>query len=751
MKILIRKVLYLFVLLFSYQWGISHAQSIEPEKISPSIISPIENVWGKKRLVPIKNGGSLRIFDPEEKLFNDASFWRVIFNQKLPYGRKVVSFRLNLGASHKVLWGNSVLQPLINGKEAKPALDENGVPTFTLILANDGRRFIPDGVTEVKLQLPKSEQLFRSFSFVLAGAQAMDITLSNFQITVWPEDDTRKVRQRPLISALPFGTTDQKVLLLDLDDSQSFSTKSVALGIEGPKGHHEIQVFMKPRRSVSSSSRVSAVDLSHIQEPGNYTISMPSFGHRTIASKVNFTIDSQRKSLAQVRDEAWGAFYWITDGNSGPYKNPHAQDIAARIFEGNGQTRDVSGGWFDAGDYGKYTVNGAFSVGIMLLSGLLAPDALEHAIAPHVESNLEIPDWLDIADTELSWLLKMQGAGGGVNHKATTRFFPNMGVRPEQDKKQKWIMPVSSAATADFSAVMALASMAFKKQPGVLNKTRAAVFAEASDKARHWLTIHTGQKTVQFKYGGFSYGGPYHDDDDGDERFFAVAATAALLGTNDAIKIAIDALQIRVNLIQQDELELDWRSVDLLGFWALKLIDKQLDKKSRSMVDGVLEKAAQKWSDNKKNSPWRTSAHDQSSLYWGSNGVLANTGWHWLLWARVGGNSSYAEDALDQINWFFGRNPLGKTFVTGDYKNSVKAPHFRPWSSGAIELPPGFLVGGPNSGDSMGDPAAEGLKDKPPMLIYADVVESYATNEVAINWQSAWAVYLSLAQAELQK
>jgi|GEM_PF-6849328 len=33
------------------------------------------------------------------------------------------------------------------------------------------------------------------------------------------------------------------------------------------------------------------------------------------------------------------------------------------------------------------------------------------------------------------------------------------------------------------------------------------------------------------------------------------------------------------------------------------------------------------------------------------------------------------------------------------------------------------------------------------MRIYVDDRESYSTNEVAINWQSAWALYLSLLAA----
>jgi len=52
--------------------------------------------------------------------------------------------------------------------------------------------------------------------------------------------------------------------------------------------------------------------------------------------------------------------------------------------------------------------------------------------------------------------------------------------------------------------------------------------------------------------------------------------------------------------------------------------------------------------------------------------------------------------------------------------------------------PPGSIAGGANAG--LQDPfAAEHLAGCKPQLCYIDDIESYSTNEVAINWNSALA------------
>ena len=112
--------------------------------------------------------------------------------------------------------------------------------------------------------------------------------------------------------------------------------------------------------------------------------------------------------------------------------------------------------------------------------------------------------------------------------------------------------------------------------------------------------------------------------------------------------------------------------------------------------------------------------------------------------------------ALDALNYILGRNPLAKSYVTSYGKRPLANPHHRFWAHQADPSfpvpPPGVVSGGPNSGAE--DPAAkaEGLSGCPPQKCYYDNIESWSTNEVAINWNAplAWLVaYLDeMAQAQ---
>jgi endoglucanase len=63
-------------------------------------------------------------------------------------------------------------------------------------------------------------------------------------------------------------------------------------------------------------------------------------------------------------------------------------------------------------------------------------------------------------------------------------------------------------------------------------------------------------------------------------------------------------------------------------------------------------------------------------------------------------------------------------------------PHHRPSASQTVAPWPGLLSGGPNAGrqDAV---LAKLPKDLAPARVYADQTESYASNEICINWQAS--------------
>jgi len=704
-----------------------------------------DDLWAKNRLTPERVEDGLRLYDTGEGDFNDASFWQLDFGQDLPFGRKMLSFDVAVDPQHQPLWGRHLIQPIIDGQEATPALTDDGTPSYDLSIAGDGKGFIviPDDYVAqtITLDIPTSETRLSTFAFMTGGAAEFDMTLTDFKIVVWPEDDTRVFPQNPVTSSLGFPRGHPQSVIVEwagFEPGTPDTPNTIDLTLTGQNGPQDITVALPRRVSAASASSVSR--LSFDLEPGDYTLSVPALGAQSAAAEVGFTVWEDRAALTQMRDEAWGVFYWITSGPTGPFPDAHPQDTAAQVFDGDA-TRDITGGWYDAGDYGKYSVNGAWAAALMLLTGLNAPDVLDHDINP-LAGGTDKPDWIDVVTAQLDWLVKMQGPDGGVNHKVTTRNWPAMNVRPEEDTAIKFLMPVSSTATADYAAALALGAKVLRPY----DADRAALFEAAAARALAWLDANPDLVMIQTTYNGAQYGGPYTDDDDTDERFFARAAWAALQQTPEAIAAVEAELETRRAVLDASDNDTYWGKVDLLGMWALKSIESQLSEEGAAQVNGALRSAAHKWSVLQQRSQWLLPMEDTDGFPWGSNGGLSTVGWHWALWARVDGEAKYTQAAELLLPYFHGRNPLGQTYVTNDV--GVRNPHLRPHVSGAFELPPGFISGGANSIDLAGDPTSGAILGQPPLRMFVDHVDSYATNEVAINWQAAWSLYASLLTAQ---
>jgi endoglucanase len=124
---------------------------------------------------------------------------------------------------------------------------------------------------------------------------------------------------------------------------------------------------------------------------------------------------------------------------------------------------------------------------------------------------------------------------------------------------------------------------------------------------------------------------------------------------------------------------------------------------------------------------------------WGSSSVAANQGIVLIQAYRISGDQKYFSHALSNLDYLLGRNATGYSFLTGFGDKTPMHIHHRPSEADGIEEPvPGLLSGGPNPG--MQD------KCKYPSTIpdeaFTDSVCSYASNEIAINW-NAPLVYLA--------
>ena len=387
---------------------------------------------------------------------------------------------------------------------------------------------------------------------------------------------------------------------------------------------------------------------------------------------------------------------------------------------GTSEKIDVSGGWHDAGDYGRYVVPAAKAVADLLYAYQATPDLYSDNINIP-ESGNGTPDILDEARFELEWMMKMQASDGGAYHKVSCATFPGY-VAPTAEKDELIVTPVSSTATADFCASMALAAEFYEKY----DKEFASKCMEAAKKAWAWLEANPN---FVFKNPEDIVTGEYGDRTDKDERYWAAAQMYR--ATKDEKYLS--------SLGKASE-GLDWSTVGDYGNIALVTmngIDKNSDayKNAEKAIIGQADRMA----GNVSASPYGSAI---TKYNWGSNMTIANAGIIFGLAQQLTGKTSYGEAAQAQLNYLLGVNPVGTSFVSGYGTVSPENPHHRP-SMAVGHAMKGMLAGGVN--ENLEDSAAKAYcNGLPAAKCFVDNSESYSTNEITIYWNSPLTYLLSL-------
>jgi endoglucanase len=176
-----------------------------------------------------------------------------------------------------------------------------------------------------------------------------------------------------------------------------------------------------------------------------------------------------------------------------------------------------------------------------------------------------------------------------------------------------------------------------------------------------------------------------------------------------------------------------WPNVAPMGLWTYVLGGAKDD--AAAAIRAASVKAADEIVTRSAANAYRISLA-KSEYVWGSNGVVANYGMQLLIANAMQRDARYIDAAVDNLHYLLGRNTHSLSFVTQVGENAFKHPHHRPSGADANADPwPGLLSGGPNSRPQ--DPAMRKLAPGlPPAKMYLDEQDSYASNEVAINWNA---------------
>ncbi len=397
-------------------------------------------------------------------------------------------------------------------------------------------------------------------------------------------------------------------------------------------------------------------------------------------------------------------------------------------------------GWYDAGDYNKYVVNSAFSIGLMFAAYEQLTDYFAQLNTDIPESGNQTPDLLDEMMFNLKWLMTMQDPyDGGVYHKLTTPNFEGF-VMPVDCHQPRYVVAKSVTATLDFAAVMADAARLFEPfqqdYPGF--PAQAAAMAERAyqwAKANPTAFYHQGRITDPAVTTG-----TYGDGSAADEFFWAASALYRLTGSQSYLD---EALQRQPQTFTTPS----WGNVASLG--AFEWLAAGMESGNREGICDAMYRQLLAYCDDAIKgvetscfqSPYGNKPYD---FGWGCLAEKCCCQGMLLLYAdKLLGTPKYRRYALENADYLLGRNATGYCFVTGFGDKSPMHPHHRPSEADGITPPfPGMLVGGPNPGQQDKATVNHDYPSNYPDESYLDVMESYASNEVAINWNASLVAFL---------
>jgi len=499
-----------------------------------------------------------------------------------------------------------------------------------------------------------------------------------------------------------------------------------------------------PLRWDASGETVRIADFTAVTVPGSYRIKVEG-----LPPSDAFTIEPG--AYRALNAAALKAFYFnrtaiaLAPRHAGAWARPagHPDDkvvIHASAASGSRPAGTVIAspkGWYDAGDYNKYLPSSGISTYTLLAAYEHFPRWFERLDVNIPESGNGVPDIVDEAMWNLEWMLSMQDpADGGVYHKLTNLAFDGMVMPHQAQKAPRYVVAKSTSAALNFAATMAAASRVLapyqKQYPGM-----AAKMLAASEAAWKWAQAHPA---ALFKNPPDVLTGEYGDARVDDE--FAWAAAELYIATGkDSYYTAMQPETVSATYPAWDDVRgLAWMSLAHHRDRLTPLADRAL---IAARVDGLAARLAQEWRGSGYRVPMRA-----QDFAWGSNAVMLNQAMMLLQGYRLNGKPEYLQASQSALDYVLGRNALAYSFVTGFGTRPSLHPHHRPSQGDSVAAPvPGWVTGGPQ-------PFQQDKAECPPYpstlpaLSYLDHVCSFASNEVAINW-NAPLVYVSAALSEL--
>lgn len=466
-----------------------------------------------------------------------------------------------------------------------------------------------------------------------------------------------------------------------------------------------------PVEDAETQRPLYTADFSALTNAGQYRLEIPGQG---TSAPFRVADDVYREPFRVVTRAMYlwrcgTAVTGVHDGATFTHGVCHTRPGSLELIDPGAAPKDSPGGWHDAGDYNRYVVNAGVTVGTMFRAWEDFGTAIRRVSLDIPESGGRHPEFLAEIKWELDWLLTLQAADGSVYHKLSARDFCGM-ILPEHEAGPQLFAPWSSAATADFTAMLAAAARCFRES----DPEYAARCLRAAQASHAFLQAHPENHRADLS--AFSTGA--YATQDGDDRLWAAAELWETTGDATVLEELEGRIRDQRGLIDVD---FDWSNVKNLGL--ITYLNSDRPGRDPARVSAVAESLVATADRIVETARAHAYARPMGRrYYWGCNGSVARQTLVLCAAYRVSPKPDYRDTALDAVNHLFGRNPYGRSYVTGLGHHPPMHPHDRRSVADGVAPPwPGYLVGGPH-------------RDA---LSWEDAEENYRGNEIAINWNGA--------------
>lgn len=521
--------------------------------------------------------------------------------------------------------------------------------------------------------------------------------------------------------------------------------------------------------SVTTKGRYYLVDKTHqVRSP---SFSIDNNVYKPVLKHAFRTFYYQRAGFAKTEPYAEAA--WV-DGAS---HIKAGQDTEARSFfdKNNAATaKDVSGGWFDAGDYNKYT-NWHADYLITLLHAYRENPAAWGDDFDLPESGNGISDLLDEVKWGFDYLSKLQAASGAmISVVGLSEASP-----PSATTGPSYYGKENTSATLTSAAAFALGSKIFTATGNEQLISYGEQLAERAQLAWRWASenpdvVFNNNSAVDNSQ-GLAAG-----NQEVDAAGRAAKKIQAAIYLTDAIggqeySLLVNSA-VNNNLPSWVNIWNEWDWTHYLYYSNLSTVDATVAQKIKTTYAAQIKNTDPWKIINNEGDAYRASIAT-NNITWGSNRSMAKSGsllMHLPVFSVDSTSESTAKNAaIAYLNYLHGTNPLAMAYLSNMYDLGVHKSvneFYHSWFRDGSALwdrvgestygpAPGYLVGGPNPHydwdaacksatphASCGIAAPTPPKSQPALKSYADFNTSWPLNswEITENHNDYQVAYLRL-------